>query len=68
MLPHFFSVLTSHFTVLTLFFVHYRANKRFFEVYTITGIIQELLRGCSTDQAFLALNLKSILYNLTSSS
>lgn len=45
-----------------------RANKRFFEVYTITGIIQELLRGCSNDQAFLALNLKSILYNLNSGS
>ncbi|XP_060574356.1 coiled-coil domain-containing protein 138-like isoform X1 [Ruditapes philippinarum] len=43
-----------------------RTNKRFFEVYTITGIIQELLRGCSNDQAFLALNLKSILYNLNS--
>ncbi|XP_052282387.1 coiled-coil domain-containing protein 138-like isoform X1 [Dreissena polymorpha] len=45
-----------------------RANKRFFEVYTITGIIQELLRTCSNDQAFLALNLKSILYNLNSAS
>ncbi|XP_045205254.2 coiled-coil domain-containing protein 138-like [Mercenaria mercenaria] len=45
-----------------------RTNKRFFEVYTITGIIQELLRGCSNDQAFLALNLKSILYNLNSGS
>ncbi|XP_052795364.1 coiled-coil domain-containing protein 138-like [Mya arenaria] len=45
-----------------------RANKRFFEVYTITGIIQELLRTCSNEQAFLALNLKSILYNLNSAS
>ncbi|KAL4230032.1 hypothetical protein ACF0H5_010419 [Mactra antiquata] len=44
-----------------------KANRRFFEVYTITGIIQELLRGCSNDQAFLALNLKSIIYNLSSS-
>lgn len=35
-------------------------------MYTIVGIIQELLRGCPTDQAFLALNLKSILFNLTS--
>lgn len=44
-----------------------RSNKRFFEVYTITGIIQELLRGCSNEQAFLALNLKSIMYNLNAS-
>ncbi|VDI66223.1 Hypothetical predicted protein [Mytilus galloprovincialis] len=44
----------------------FKTNKRFFDVYTIVGIIQEILRGCSTDQAFLALNLKSILFNLTS--
>lgn len=43
-----------------------RCNRKYFEVYTIVGIIQELLRGCPTDQAFLALNLKSILFNLTS--
>ncbi|KAK3611226.1 hypothetical protein CHS0354_002122 [Potamilus streckersoni] len=43
-----------------------RSNRRFFEVYTITGIVQELLRGCSNEQAFLALNLKSVLFNLTS--
>lgn len=43
-----------------------RNNKRYFEVYTITGIIQELVRGCTDDKAFLALNLKSILYNLNS--
>lgn len=44
----------------------FRCNRKYFEVYTIVGIIQELLRGCPTDQAFLALNLKSILFNLTS--
>lgn len=44
----------------------YKSNKKFFDVYTIVGIIQELLRGCSTDHAFLALNLKSILFNLSS--
>lgn len=43
----------------------FRANRKYFEVYTIVAIIQELLRGCPTEQAFLALNLKSILFNLT---
>ncbi|OWF47641.1 coiled-coil domain-containing protein 138-like [Mizuhopecten yessoensis] len=42
-----------------------KSNRKYFEVYTIVAIIQELLRGCATDQAFLALNLKSILFNLT---
>ncbi|XP_048756583.1 coiled-coil domain-containing protein 138-like [Ostrea edulis] len=44
----------------------FRCNRKYFDVYTIVGIIQELLRGCPTDQAFLGLNLKSILFNLTS--
>lgn len=43
-----------------------RSNKKFFEVYTIVTIIQELLRNCSNENAFLALNLKSILFNLNS--
>ncbi|KAL8617204.1 hypothetical protein ACOMHN_014374 [Nucella lapillus] len=43
-----------------------RSNKKFFEVYTIVTIIQELLRSCGNDNAFLALNLKSILFNLNS--
>lgn len=42
-----------------------KSNRKYFEVYTIVAIIQELLRGCATEQAFLALNLKSILFNLT---
>ncbi|KAJ8297977.1 hypothetical protein KUTeg_024508 [Tegillarca granosa] len=42
-----------------------KTNRKYFEVYTIVGIIQELLRSCPTEQAFLALNLKSILFNLT---
>lgn len=43
-----------------------RTNKKYFEVYTIVTIIQELLRNCSNENAFLALNLKSILFNLNS--
>ncbi|KAK7097587.1 coiled-coil domain-containing protein 138-like [Littorina saxatilis] len=43
-----------------------RSNKKFFEVYTIVTIIQELLRSCGNENAFLALNLKSILFNLNS--
>ncbi|KAK7467865.1 hypothetical protein BaRGS_00036902 [Batillaria attramentaria] len=43
-----------------------RTNKKYFEVYTIVTIIQELLRNCGNENAFLALNLKSILFNLNS--
>lgn len=43
-----------------------KSNKKYFEVYTIVTIIQELLRNCGNENAFLALNLKSILFNLTS--
>ena len=35
-------------------------------MYTIVTIIQELLRSCGNENAFLALNLKSILFNLNS--
>ncbi|KAK3100312.1 hypothetical protein FSP39_018028 [Pinctada imbricata] len=45
-----------------------KANRKFFEVYTIVGIIQEILRSCPSEQAFLALNLKSILFNLSAGS
>ncbi|ESO88507.1 hypothetical protein LOTGIDRAFT_219236 [Lottia gigantea] len=45
-----------------------KSNKKYFEVYTITSILQEILRSCGNENAFLALNLKSILFNLNSSS
>ncbi|PVD34436.1 hypothetical protein C0Q70_05709 [Pomacea canaliculata] len=45
-----------------------KSNKKYFEVYTIVTIIQELLRNCGNENAFLALNLKSILFNLNSAS
>ncbi|XP_013389545.1 coiled-coil domain-containing protein 138 isoform X2 [Lingula anatina] len=39
-------------------------NKKYFEVFTITGLVQEALRSYGKDNAFLAMNLKSILLNL----
>ncbi|XP_046352653.1 coiled-coil domain-containing protein 138-like isoform X1 [Haliotis rufescens] len=41
-----------------------KSNKRFFEVYTIVSIVQEMLRNSGSDNAFLSLNLKSMLFNL----
>ncbi|CAL1534863.1 unnamed protein product [Lymnaea stagnalis] len=41
-----------------------KSNKRFFETYTIVAIIQEMLVGAGNENAFLTLNLKSILFNL----
>ncbi|KAK6172907.1 hypothetical protein SNE40_016474 [Patella caerulea] len=41
-----------------------KSNRRYFEVYTITSILQEILRNCGNENAFLSLNLKSILFNL----
>ncbi|XP_064607638.1 coiled-coil domain-containing protein 138-like [Liolophura sinensis] len=41
-----------------------KPNKKYFEVYTIISVIQELLRGAANDSAFLSMNLKSILFNL----
>ncbi|XP_012936514.1 coiled-coil domain-containing protein 138 [Aplysia californica] len=42
-----------------------KTNKRFFEIYTIVAIIQEMLVAGGNDSAFLTLNLKSILFNLS---
>ena len=42
-----------------------RSNKRFFEIYGITSAVQEMLRTQGPDNAFLALNLKSVLFNLS---
>ncbi|XP_071951806.1 coiled-coil domain-containing protein 138-like [Antedon mediterranea] len=42
-----------------------RSNKRFFEVLGFSTIIQDLIHSCSQhDDAFLALNFRSILFNL----
>ncbi|GFR68465.1 coiled-coil domain-containing protein 138 [Elysia marginata] len=41
-----------------------RTNKRYFEIYTIVAIIQEMLVAGGNENAFLTLNLKSILFNL----
>ncbi|BFZ15269.1 hypothetical protein BsWGS_18308 [Bradybaena similaris] len=41
-----------------------KSNKRFFEIYTITAIIQEMVVNGGQDSPFLTLNLKSILFNL----
>ncbi|GFO09385.1 coiled-coil domain-containing protein 138 [Plakobranchus ocellatus] len=41
-----------------------KTNKRFFEIYTIVAIIQEMLVAGGNENAFLTLNLKSILFNL----
>eukprot|EP00106_Octopus_bimaculoides_P002985 XP_014770427.1 PREDICTED: coiled-coil domain-containing protein 138-like isoform X2 [Octopus bimaculoides] len=49
-----------------------RHNKKLFDVYSITALIQELSRSTSTsssnqqDYSFLELNLRSILFNLNS--
>lgn len=47
-----------------MFVYNFRSNKKYFEVFGITTTAQEMLRSMGTDNAFLALNLKSILFNL----
>nr|XP_002741387.1 PREDICTED: coiled-coil domain-containing protein 138-like isoform X1 [Saccoglossus kowalevskii] len=41
-----------------------KVNKRYFEVYSLNNIIQEMQRTIGPDNPFLSLNLKSILFNL----
>ncbi|XP_019621790.1 PREDICTED: coiled-coil domain-containing protein 138-like [Branchiostoma belcheri] len=41
-----------------------KANKKYFEVFTIGNMLQETYRTCDPQQEFLALNLRSILHNL----
>ena len=41
-----------------------RSNRRLLETYGITSAVHDLLRDCHEENAFLALNLKSIQYNL----
>ena len=42
----------------------YRSNRRYFEAFQISPIVQEMLRTCDPQNAFLALNLRSIIFNL----
>ncbi|XP_078603418.1 coiled-coil domain-containing protein 138-like [Branchiostoma floridae x Branchiostoma japonicum] len=41
-----------------------KANKKYFEVFTIGNMLHEMYRTCDPQQEFLALNLRSILHNL----
>ncbi|XP_070554415.1 coiled-coil domain-containing protein 138-like isoform X2 [Ptychodera flava] len=45
----------------------YKLNKKYFEVYSIGKIVQEMQRTLGPDNPFLSLNLRSILFNLDSS-
>ncbi|XP_053313414.1 coiled-coil domain-containing protein 138 [Spea bombifrons] len=44
-----------------------RSNKKYFELFNIPSIIQEMQRSASPDRAFLIINLNSILFHLGSS-
>ena len=48
-------------TIATLFF---RNNRRYFEAFQLVPVMQELLRQHDSDDAFLSLNLRSVLVNL----
>lgn len=41
-----------------------KSNRRYFEAFQINPIVQEMLRTCDPQNAFLALNLRSIIFNL----
>jgi len=41
-----------------------KSNRRYFEAFQISPIVQEMLRTCDPQNAFLALNLRSIIFNL----
>ncbi|XP_078370082.1 coiled-coil domain-containing protein 138-like [Oculina patagonica] len=41
-----------------------KSNRRYFEAFQISAIIQEMLRTCDPQNAFLALNLRSVIFNL----
>ena len=42
----------------------FRSNRRYFEAFQLVPIMQELLRQHDSDDAFLSLNLRSVLVNL----
>lgn len=41
-----------------------KSNRRYFEAFQISAVVQEMLRTCDPQNAFLALNLRSIIFNL----
>ena len=41
-----------------------RSNRRYFDAFQISPLVQEMLRTCDPLNAFLALNLRSIIFNL----
>ncbi|CAB4003034.1 coiled-coil domain-containing 138-like, partial [Paramuricea clavata] len=41
-----------------------RSNRRYFEAFQLVPVMQELLRQHDSDNAFLSLNLRSVLVNL----
>ncbi|KAM7440536.1 hypothetical protein ABFA07_010227 [Porites harrisoni] len=41
-----------------------KSNRRYFEAFQISPLVQEMLRTCDPQNAFLALNLRSIIFNL----
>lgn len=41
-----------------------KSNRRYFEAFQISPIVQEMVRTCDPQNAFLALNLRSIIFNL----
>lgn len=41
-----------------------KTNRRYFEAFQISPMVQEMLRNCDPQNAFLALNLRSIIFNL----
>ncbi|XP_077984330.1 coiled-coil domain-containing protein 138-like [Glandiceps talaboti] len=42
----------------------FKSNKRYFEVFSLSNIVQEMQRTLGADNPFLSLNLRSILFNL----
>lgn len=42
----------------------FRSNRRYFEAFQLVPVMQELLRQHDSDNAFLSLNLRSVLVNL----
>ena len=46
-------------------FFYFRSNKRYFEAFQLVPLIQEHLRHHDSDNAFLSLNLRSVLVNIS---
>ena len=56
--------LSSNGLITHVFFLYSRGNKKYFDAFGISKTVMELQRSCSNEQAFLGLNLKSIIFNL----